>query len=128
MKKLTILVLLAALIAAAHFTKPTEPKKSFTDFLVLKLTQNDNGVVKEKWDELQARTYAESCDYVDHFLYVSVKKNGKTVYRGAFAHWFNTDEIKQDVKQLENKAKTEVQGLENSAGKVQDMANKQMSH
>ncbi len=124
MKKFTIIVLLIALVAAAHFTRPQDPKKNFADFLAAKMTQSDNGVVAEKWDEFQARQYADSCTYEDNFLWVSAKKDGKTVYTGAFAHWFNRDEIKKDLHRLEDKAQADVDQLKKTGDQVQNLANK----
>jgi hypothetical protein len=38
--------------------------------------------------EMEADAFAETCDFKDRLLWVDVQRDGKTIYTGAFAHWF----------------------------------------
>jgi hypothetical protein len=95
MQKLIIIVLLLALGGGAFLSKPSDPKQSFTDFLVAKATRGDTDVLSGSWDSFKARSYADSCDYKDRIFWSSVTRDGHTVYVNAFSHWFNRGELKQ---------------------------------
>jgi hypothetical protein len=89
MKKLLILVLLVALGAGAYLSKPAEPAKSFTHYLV-----NHEGR-----DADEAAMTVATCEVADHLFWVDIKQDGKSVYTSAFHHWFNRAEVKHAVKQ-----------------------------
>ena len=105
MKKFLFFVLVVGFVAAAFFTRPQDPRKSFTDFLVARMTQGDKSGLHEQWDELRAKRFADECSYVDRYLWVDVKKEGTTVYTGAFSHWFNRAEVKETVQRNIDEAK-----------------------
>ena|SRR5690242_20332486 len=102
MKTAIIFLLSVALLAAAFFTKPSEA--DFKRYIVEKQTQGDSNVLKAGWDQLQAEDFVKECTVSNRILWTDVKKDGKTVYTGAFAHWFNRSQISNDLKKLENKA------------------------
>lgn len=104
MKKFLFLVLVLAICAAAFFTRPQNPKASFTDYLVNKQAQKDT-VIPAAWTSIVAKDFADQCEYKDHYLWVDVKYHDKTVYTGAFSHWFNRAELKHDFQKGVEKAK-----------------------
>ena len=81
MKSFIILVLLAALSAAAFFTRPSEA--SFRDMMAQKSTSDDTHVLSRFFDQVRGKTLADGCVFNDRLLYVSVQKDGKTAYTGA---------------------------------------------
>ena len=102
MKSTIIFLLTLALLAAAFFTKPSAD--DFKRYIVQKQTQGDSNVLKAGWDQFQADEFVKECTISNRVLWTDVKKDGKTVYTGAFAHWFNRSEISSDLKKIENKA------------------------
>jgi hypothetical protein len=105
MKTLIIFVLTIALIAAAFFTRPSQA--SFKQKVAADMTQGDSNALKSSWDQFQAEQFANGCEYKDRFLWVDVKKDGKTLYTGAFAHWFNHGKIETGL----DKAKHEINSI-----------------
>jgi HD-like signal output (HDOD) protein len=80
MKSLLILLLSAALLAAAFFTRPS-PEDCQT-FLA---KQHSEEKLSEKLADFFGRhKYAVK----DNYLWVEVQKDGKPVYVGAFGHFF----------------------------------------
>ena len=107
MKKLLILVLLIGLLAAAFFTRPQDPKTNFTNYLVDKTSKGDS-VIPAAWNSMLASQFADRCIYKDRFLWVDVVYNDKTVYTGAFSHWFNRAELKHEAQDDIQKAKEKI--------------------
>ncbi len=108
MKSAIIFVLLLLLVGGAALSRPGED--DFKRFIVAKATQNDSNILKAGWDQYQADEFVKKCTFNNRFLWTSVQQDGKTIYTGAFAHWFNRDEVakhvnnvKQDVGEIKDK-------------------------
>lgn len=101
MKNFIILALFVGLGAAAYFTRPNQAE--FTQYIVDQSTSDDHNIFSKGWDSARARSFADSCTFADHYLWVNVNKNGKTLYSGGFGHWFNTGAIADEVKKYETK-------------------------
>jgi hypothetical protein len=86
MKTFLIVLLSAALLAAALFTRPDE--HNFRDHLARSRTPGDATNFRRAIAEMEADAFAETCDFKDRLLWVDVQREGKTIYTGAFAHWF----------------------------------------
>jgi len=85
MKSLLILALALALAAAAFFTRPSQA--SFHDYILAQ--ENATGNAFDKLAvAVDPNAYVNSYTYNDRFLWVTISKNGKPVYTGAFSHWF----------------------------------------
>jgi hypothetical protein len=95
MKSALIFVLAVALGAAAFFTRPSQG--DFQRFITDQSTRGDAGVLKTGWDQLKADQFVKNCTFNDRLLWVDVQQNGKTVYSGAFSHWFSRATMAQDV-------------------------------
>lgn len=120
MKSLIITVLLAALLAAAFFTRPNQD--DFKRYIVNQQTKSDTNIVQKAIDEEIAKKTADGCTFRDRYLWVDVKQDGKTVYTGAFAHWFNRGEVKTQVKtdlqKLDQKSKDGLNKLQDKIQKI----------
>ncbi|HWE96319.1 MAG TPA: hypothetical protein VG269_20315 [Tepidisphaeraceae bacterium] len=103
MKSFIILLLFVALGAAAYFTRPT--KDSFRTFIEENTTKDDHNLVSQAIDKAKADYFANDCEIKDRYLWVTVQRQGKTVFTGAFAHWFSHDEVKKQLQQNLDKAK-----------------------
>lgn len=97
-KNAIILVLLAALAAAAFVTRPsdrdfrsllandsppaarrvTDVKSALKDILISTAAGGLGGATDQQ----------DGLDYKDRWLWVDVQRDGKTLYTGAFGHWF----------------------------------------
>jgi hypothetical protein len=95
MKTFLIVLLTAALLAAACFTRPDE--QSFLDHLARSAVARGAGGSGSPRDatnfrkamaEMEAEAFGETCDFKDRLLWVDVQRDGRTIYTGAFAHWF----------------------------------------
>lgn len=104
MKSAIIFLLLLALGAAAFFTKPSQA--DFKQYIVNQKTGSDKGLLKVGWDQLQADQFVNSCTFNNRFFWVDVQKDGKTVYTGAFAHWFNHAQVANDVSKVKDDVHT----------------------
>jgi len=100
MKSAIIFLLLVALLAAATFTKPSQ--EDFQRFMTAKSTQGDSNVVKATWDQLQSDAFVKSCTFNNRILWTNVQKDGKTIYTGAFGHWFNRDTVAAELKTVKD--------------------------
>lgn len=89
MKTLIILILFAALIAVAHFTRPSE--RSFQTAI----TQNlqDRAAAEGSHKSIDTEAFLKDLTYKDRFLWVDVQRDGRTLYTGAFAHWFEHGQV-----------------------------------
>lgn len=85
MKTLLILILSVALAAVAVFTRPSQ-----TDFQRYIRQQGASGGLSLSGvlKEIEMDNYLKSVTFKDHFLYVTVEKNGQRQYTGMFSHWF----------------------------------------
>jgi hypothetical protein len=86
MKTFLIVLLSAALLAAAVFTCPDV--QNFRDQLARSRTPGDATNFRRAMSEMEAGAFADTCTFQDRLLWVDVQRNGKTIYTGAFAHWF----------------------------------------
>ena len=86
MKTFLIVLLSAALLAAALFTRPDE--QNFRDHLARSRTPGDATNFRRAMSEMEAAAFADACDFKDRLLWVDVQRDGKTIFTGAFAHWF----------------------------------------
>lgn len=109
MKSFIILVLFIGLLAAAYFTRPSQA--DFDRYVTAQRTSGQSGVLKVAWAQLQADQFARTCTFNDRYLWVDVQQNGKTIYTGAFGHWFNRGQIAGDVNAAKQKVETLQTGL-----------------
>src|SRR5688572_2490607 len=92
MKTFLIVLLTAALLAAACFTRPDE--QNFRDHLARSRTSGSAGAPRDPTNfrramaEMEADAFAETCVFKDRLLWLDVQRDGRTIYTGAFAHWF----------------------------------------
>src|SRR5687767_281711 len=92
MKTFLIVLLAVALLAAACFTRPDE--QNFRDHLARSRTPRGQGDAqgatpfRRAMAEMEAEDFANACEFKDRLLWVDVQRDGKTIYTGAFAHWF----------------------------------------
>jgi hypothetical protein len=87
-KSFIILLLLLALSAGAFLSRPKPA--DFKPFVKQQVEQNAKGLGKI-WADFSVDRYLESCTINDRLLWVSVQREGKTVYTGAFNHWWGND-------------------------------------
>jgi hypothetical protein len=102
MKSAIIFVLLIALLGAAALTRPGEA--DFKRFIADKATQADSNILKAGWDQFQADEFLKKCTFNNRFLWTSVQQDGKTIYTGAFSHWFNRAEVAKRVQAVKDDA------------------------
>jgi len=112
MKSAIIFVLFLLLIGAAALTRPGE--EDFKRFIVAKSTQNDSNILKAGWDQYQAEDFVKKCTFNNRILWTSVQQDGKTIYTGAFSHWFNRDEVAKRV----NAAKQDAEAIKDKVGSI----------
>jgi hypothetical protein len=112
MKSAIIFLLLVALLGAATFTKPSED--DFKRFVVAKATQADSNIIKAGWDQYQADSFVKNCTFNNRILWMNVQQDGKTIYTGAFSHWFN----RADVAKQMNKVKGDVEVLKDKVESI----------
>ena len=101
MKTAIMFLLSIALCAAAFFTRPSEA--DFKQYIINQKTQGDSNVLKQGLDEYRAEAFLKQCTFNNRVLWTDVQQDGKTVYTGAFSHWFNRGTIKTEVQSLETK-------------------------
>ena len=104
MKSAIIFILLIALVGAAALTKPGED--DFKRFVAAKATQADSNIIKAGWDQYQADEFVKKCTFNNRILWMSVQQDGKTIYTGAFSHWFNRAEVAKQIKAVKDNAGT----------------------
>lgn len=101
MKSFIIVVLFVALLAAAFFTRPTQA--DFDRYITQQKTAGQTNLIKEGWAQIQANQYVQGCTFNDRLLWVDVQRNGRTIYTGAFGHWFNRAQVAGDVDAAKEK-------------------------
>ncbi|HEY2584189.1 MAG TPA: hypothetical protein VGI81_00330 [Tepidisphaeraceae bacterium] len=102
MKTAIIIVLFVLLLAGAFLSRPSQA--DFNRYMTEQTTGKDTNFLKVSWDKFQADQFVQGCTFKDRLLWVDVQKDGKTVYTGAFGHWFNHATIANDVKAVQQKA------------------------
>ncbi len=95
MKKLLILILLAALCAGAYVSKPNHPKESLIRYM--ERTEQKNS--------LTAQLTAETSEFQDRYLWIDVKQDGKIIYTSLFHRWINRAQVKDALKRDVDAAK-----------------------
>lgn len=88
-KSLIILALLVVLSAGAFLSRPKPA--DFKPFLKQKMEQDAKSFPGKIWADFQVDRYVDGCTINDRYLWVTVEKDGKRVYTGAFNHWFGND-------------------------------------
>jgi hypothetical protein len=88
-KSLIILVLLVIAGGGAAISKPSQA--SFQDYYAASATAGAGGI-KGTLEAAAAKEYAQTFTYQDKIFWANVTKDGKTVFTGAFAHWFVRDQ------------------------------------
>lgn len=103
-KSLIIVVLFVFLLGGAFLSRPSQA--DFKRYVTDQSTANDHNFLTVGWDRLQSDQFVQRCTFNDRLLWVDVQKDGKTIYTGAFGHWFNHTKIAKDVKTVEQKVST----------------------
>jgi hypothetical protein len=92
-KSLLILVLLVVSCGGAYLSKPSE--QSFRDMIHRRMEKGDqkDGLVQFilRGGKGRADAFLDSCKYQDHVLWATVERDGRKVYTGAFATWFEKE-------------------------------------
>lgn len=101
MKSLIIFVLLIALLAAAFFTRPSQG--DFQRYVTQEKTAGQTNLIKEGWAQFQADQYVRGCTFNDRLLWIDVQRSGRTIYTGAFGHWFSRAQVANDVNTAKQK-------------------------
>ena len=63
-------------------------------------------------DKSIAQSFADTCTIKDHYLWVNVEKDGKTVFTGAFAHWFSHAAVKDQLHKADQNLDKKVKQLD----------------
>jgi hypothetical protein len=89
MKNGIILLLSVVLCAAAFLTRPTED--DFGD-LVERHAARDNRSMPERLVNKSSRPERSlaKAEMVDRYLWVEVRRDGRTLYAGLFNHWWDS--------------------------------------
>ena len=87
MKTILILVLSAALVASAYFTRPTQA--DFKEYADKTLFPPSGSVLAQLGRDAKLQSFLNDCHFKDRYLWVEVEKDGKLAYTGAFSHWFD---------------------------------------
>lgn len=101
MKSAIILVLLGMLLATAYFTRPSPA--DFKRYIGARDSQSASVTTADLKEH--AATMPPDCTFVDHLLWVNVKSGDRTIYTGAFAHWFSRAQIADSVKAVKQDVK-----------------------
>ena len=116
MKSLLLVIVLAALGAGLYISKPTDPKKSFADFLEAKSSETGNtGFLSKQVSQFEAQQVADSCEYHDNFFWINVTQDGKVIYTNVFHRWFNRGDIKASINQAQTKLESDFDALKAKA-------------
>jgi hypothetical protein len=105
MKSAIIVILLVILTGAAFISRPSEA--SFKSMVEDRISQEANGVGKLLVGPA-AELYVRQVAFEDHYLWTTVKKDGRTLYVGAFSKWFPMEESKKVVHEVIERAETKI--------------------
>ncbi|HEX2973302.1 MAG TPA: hypothetical protein VHP11_13285 [Tepidisphaeraceae bacterium] len=83
MRTFLILVLSAALVTAAFFTRPGK-----REFMLYVLDRQSNGGAWSHDAIGRAESISKSVTLHNRLLWTDIEKDGKVLYTGAFSHWF----------------------------------------
>jgi hypothetical protein len=90
-KSLVILILAIALAAGSFLSRP-KPEE-FAPYIKQQMSKSASGPIERFLANNNADSYLKSCTVKDRYLWIAVEKDGKTVYTGAFNHWFGNDPV-----------------------------------
>lgn len=87
-KSLIILALLVVLAGGAFLSRPKPA--DFKPFIQQRLsaTQGQGNVLKDVLVDMQVKNYLDHCTFKDRLLWMTVVKDEKPAFLGAFSHWF----------------------------------------
>lgn len=88
-KSLIILVLLILLSAGAFVSRPKPA--DFKPFIKQKMEQNAKGLGGRLLADFRVDNYVDRCTISDRLLWITVERDGKRVYTGAFNRWWGND-------------------------------------
>ncbi len=91
-KTLIILILAVALTAGAFLSRPSP--SDFKPFIKQKLEQQSGGFFEKTLADVRADSFVKSCTIKDRYLWVTVERDGKPIYTGAFSHWWGGDDTR----------------------------------
>lgn len=91
MKTATIIILLAIIVGLAYFTRPSE--RSFQAVVAQEVQNRAATASTTLPGPVDTESLMKEVVYKDRYLWVDVQKDGKTVYTGAFGHWFEWGKI-----------------------------------
>jgi hypothetical protein len=89
MKTLIILVQTLVLVIAAWFTRPA--REDFDRYL-----SRHGSTELQIANGAREKASANQGEFRDRWLWVEVSKDGKVVYVGAFAHWFDCSMVERN--------------------------------
>ena len=95
MKTFLILILSLALLGSAFFTRPTEA--DFRQYVAEQVKADSGNLLDQFLSEGRSEDLIEGSTFRDRYLWVTVERDGRTVYTGAFAHWFDHGDLKEKV-------------------------------
>lgn len=102
MKMILIVILTLALLAAAFLTRPG--RRDFVLYLLDSQSAGDGSFSHAAID--QADRLAKTVIIKDRFLWTDIEKDGKVLYTGAFAHWYNrADSVEKSLPNAKDLAK-----------------------
>src|SRR5579864_4009655 len=102
MKSLIILVLLVLFLGGAALSRPSQD--DFKRFITEQYTQKDKNVFSAGIDQVRADAFVNSCTINNRVLWTTVQRDGRTLYTGAFAHWFSRADVNKEM----NMVKTDI--------------------
>jgi hypothetical protein len=87
-KSLIILALVLVLAGGAFLSRPKPA--DFKPFIQQKLsaTQGQGNILKDALADMQTKNYLDHCTFKDRLLWMTVFKDDKPAFVGAFSHWF----------------------------------------
>jgi hypothetical protein len=87
MKNAIIAILALALVAAAFLTRPTED--DFEQFVLAHAAKDRRSPAERFIRPSRSQPTLEHAEFYDRILWVEIRKDGKTLYAGAFNHWWH---------------------------------------
>ncbi len=95
-KTVLILALSVALLASAFFTRPTEA--DFREYIGGKFGPSKRNALEKIFRKSRSEAFLDDCTFKDRYLWMEVRKDGQTIYTGAFDHWFERDAMTKIIK------------------------------
>ena len=98
MKTVIILLLLIALLGGAALSRPSQD--DFKRYITQQYTQSDKNPFSTALDQARADAFFNSCTISNRILWSTVQRDGRTLYTGAFAHWFSRADVNQEMNSI----------------------------